>query len=751
MGYDGGGLGAARLGASPAAPVPKRGKGSCPRDITRICARRTLLGRDLGGISYTWKPGHSLRGFTGAPPMTKRDAPTRRPGPRPAPHSWTLGRRVALETLISDLSASLVDLPAEASEKKIHHAFEEMLEFFRLDRVALWEFSPDRSEMVLLHCRQTKGAPPVPLKLDTRHFRWTARKLLRGEPILLRGTQDLPSSASAIKKLLTQQGVRSWLALPLRREGAVFGALVFVAIRREVRWSSRVIARLQTAADIFGSALARHHAEQELRRNELLKTSILSSMKSNVTVVDRAGVIIASNRESAKVCALQACAAHLTVGMNYLETLRRCARQSNPAVQETVRGIESVLEGASPAFETEYPSGPSGQPHWFAMTATPLAGAEGGAVIVHRDITARKRAESELRESEERFSRIADEVPVLVWTREPDNDVIHVNRYATEMTGWRAEDFTLPKWMEAIHPEDLQKNFGAWAQASDARQKYMLEYRYRHVSGQYRWLLDCGVPRYLADGTFAGYVGVAVDIQDRKEAEQARHELAGRLLRAQEEERSRIARELHDDIAQRLALLTIRLRQLEQEAAQSADQERIAVLRRQSKQLSMDVSHLSHLLHSSYLENLGLAAAVENQCRETAELHHLEIDCKVRNLPRVLDHDVALSLFRVVQEALRNVIRHSHATQVRVELFADGPTLHLRITDDGVGFDSSAPGHGEGLGLVSMKERLRLVGGECSISAQPSRGTRVEARVPLLQQHRHVPARVDEDILKKAG
>ena len=261
----------------------------------------------------------------------------------------------------------------------------------------------------------------------------------------------------------------------------------------------------------------------------------------------------------------------------------------------------------------------------------------------------------------------------------------------------------------------------------------------------------CGVPRYLADGTFAGYVGAALDIQDRKEAEQSRQELAGRLLRAQEDERARIARELHDDIAQRLALLTLRLRQLEQEASRSADGERIADLRRQAKQLSMDVSHLSHLLHSSYLENLGLAAAVENQCREAGKLHHLDIGCKVRNLPRVLDHDVALSLFRVLQEALRNIIRHSHAGKVQVELFAEAAVIRLRVSDDGVGFDPAAPGSSEGLGLVSMRERLRLVGGSLDITSRPSRGTRVEARAPLAQHARPAPAYADDDLLEKAG
>lgn len=681
----------------------------------------------------------------------KRAAPTRLQA-RSTHQPWTLGRRVVLETLIADLSASLVGVPADAADKQIHRAFEEMLQFFRLDRVSLWQFSQDGSEMILLHSRHAKGVPTVPARVDSADYDWTAGKLLRGEPILLHGPHDVPAAAGGVRELLTQQGIRSWLALPLRREGEVFGALVFVSIRHEIRWDKRVVARLQTIADIFGSALARHRAEHALRQSEMLKTSILTSMKSHVVVVDRQGVIIATNRDTVEVCAVQPCVERLRIGMNYLEALRRCAHQNDPAVQETVRGIESVLQGSCPAFETEYPSRGPQQARWFNMTATPLAGAERGAVIVHRDISGLKRAQSELRESEERFRLIADEVPVLMWTREPDSEVIHVNKFGLEMTGWNEEDFTLPKWLEAVHPDDLQKNYGNYAQAWDARQKYMLEYRYRHASGQYRWLLDCGVPRYLADGSFAGYVGVALDIQDRKEAEQTRHELAGRLLRAQEDERARIARELHDDIAQRLALLTIRLKQMEQEASQSKDGQRIADLRRQAKQLSMDVSHLSHLLHSSYLENLGLAAAVENQCKEAAKLHHVEIACKVKNLPRVLDHDVALSFFRVLQEALRNIFRHSHAGAVQVELFADARGIHLRITDDGVGFDTSAPGNAEGLGLVSMRERLRLVGGSLTITSQPARGTRVEARAPLAQQGRFPAASHSEEPgLKKAG
>lgn len=208
--------------------------------------------------------------------------------------------------------------------------------------------------------------------------------------------------------------------------------------------------------------------------------------------------------------------------------------------------------------------------------------------------------------------------------------------------------------------------------------------------------------------------------------------LTGRLLQAQEAERRRIARELHDDLNQNLALLSVELDLLAQRpppATQLAG--RMGELSAQVKQLSSSVHELSHQLHPAKLEQLGLVAGVAGLCKELAQSHDLLIAFTHREVPAAIPAETALCLYRIAQEALRNVIKHSGARQAGVELIGSGPALFLRVADDGGGFDPAvAPDRG-GLGLVSMRERLRLVGGEITIGSSPSAGTRIEVRVPL--------------------
>jgi PAS domain S-box-containing protein len=242
--------------------------------------------------------------------------------------------------------------------------------------------------------------------------------------------------------------------------------------------------------------------------------------------------------------------------------------------------------------------------------------------------------------------------------------------------------------------------------------------------------------------TDSGLLVVAsiIDISKRREAEQSlresQHELqllTGRLLQAQETERRRIARELHDDLNQSLALLSVELDLLGQKPPQAACQlrERLLELSGRVKQLGSSVHALSHQLHPSKLEQLGLVAAIRGLCQELTQGHGLPIAFTHHQVPAALPDEVALCLYRVVQEALGNVIKHSGARQAGVELTGRADAIGLQIVDDGTGFEPGlADGQG-GLGLVSMRERLRLVSGAITIDSRPAAGTRIDVRVPL--------------------
>jgi PAS domain S-box-containing protein len=357
------------------------------------------------------------------------------------------------------------------------------------------------------------------------------------------------------------------------------------------------------------------------------------------------------------------------------------------------------------------------------------------------DITDRKRAEQALRESEQRFRLMADSAPVLMWLSGPDSRRIDFNKEWLSFKGRSHVQEVGEGWMENIHPDDKQRCKNRCAKAFEQRESIRMEYRLRRHDGQYRWVLDHGVPRFLNDGTFAGYIGCCIDISDQKEAENARMLMTGRLINAQEEERARIARELHDDINQRMALLANGFRQLNQSISQNraglAESQRLFQL---TTEISTAVQELSHQLHSSKLEYLGLAAAVRSLCHDFSATHNIEVDCSVRDLPSNLEYHVTLNIFRCIQEALRNVGKHSKAKHAKVELTGGADVVRLRVSDDGIGFDPNDPVNHSGLGLVSMGERLKWVGGEFSIWSKPSVGTQVEGSVPIAANKDHAAA-----------
>jgi signal transduction histidine kinase len=203
------------------------------------------------------------------------------------------------------------------------------------------------------------------------------------------------------------------------------------------------------------------------------------------------------------------------------------------------------------------------------------------------------------------------------------------------------------------------------------------------------------------------------------------------MIYGQEAERCRIARELHDDINQQLALLGIEIHRAEEALPETAApmRARLKEIWGKTHEISQDVQRISHQLHSSKLEHLGLVAALKGLLDEFTRKYRIGGQIRFRDIPTQPDSEVSLTLFRVAQEALQNAGKHSAATNIRMELIAESFGLVMRITDDGVGFDASAK-LGCGLGMISMKERLRLINGGLSIWSRPGLGTKVEARVP---------------------
>jgi len=370
-----------------------------------------------------------------------------------------------------------------------------------------------------------------------------------------------------------------------------------------------------------------------------------------------------------------------------------------------------------------------------SINVSPIRDAENRAIgrfDVVRDITESKRAEAALRESEERFRLVANTAPVMIWMSDVEKRCVYVNQGWLEFTGRPIESKLQNGWGELVHPDDLRVYMDTYLGAFDRRESFRLEYRLRRRDGTYRWVLDQGVPRFNADSSFAGYIGSAMDVTGRKLAEDALSSVSQRLIEAHEEERGRIARELHDDINQRIGLLAMNLNHLKRGLPISVRLRRkLDEAAKQVEELGKDIQSLSHRLHSPKLEYLGLAAAAHSFCKECSDLLKVEIDFHAKNIPKDLSPGISLCLFRVLQEALQNANKHGGSRHMEVSLTGTIDEIELIVHDSGIGFEPETALRGRGLGLSSMLERLKLVNGQLFIDSKPHHGTTIRARVPL--------------------
>ncbi len=381
---------------------------------------------------------------------------------------------------------------------------------------------------------------------------------------------------------------------------------------------------------------------------------------------------------------------------------------------------------------------------WVRMSATPVVREDctfDGAFAMVCDITERKLAEEAIKESEQRFRLVADTAPVMIWMSGLDKRPTYFSRPWLDFTG-RSETDLQNGLAALVHPDDYQKCHEVYCRGFDQRQPFRKECRLRRHDGQYRWILDIGVPRFHQDGSFAGYIGSCIDITEQKLAEDSLSSISRQLIEAHEQERTRIAREMHDDINQRLGVAAMELDRQGQNLQASADELRwsMAEVYKQISVLSSDIHSMSHRLHSLKLDSLGLAAAAKSFCSELAERQDVEVKFSSERVPRKLPEPISLCLFRVLQEALQNAVKHSGARYFRVSLVGSTNQVALTVCDKGRGFRPEEVLPKGGLGLTSMKERLNLVGGNFDIDAKPSRGTIIRAFVPLKPQARFAGA-----------
>lgn len=475
----------------------------------------------------------------------------------------------------------------------------------------------------------------------------------------------------------------------------------------------------------------RKEMEQRLHQSQERLGAVVRSAMDAILVVDDKQRIVLFNPAAEKMFE---CTADEAIGTN----VGRFLPQGLPAERsKQIRLVgKSDVTNQSSGVESLWALRSSG--HAFPIEASfSQIESDGNKLltVIVRDVTERRRVEQILRESEERFRLVANTAPVMIWMSGTDKLCTYFNQPWLEFTGRPLESEVGNGWADGVHREDFDTCFKTYSESFDRRETFRMEYRLRRCDGEYRWVSDMGVPRFDPDGSFAGYIGSCIDITEQKLAGEALATIGRRLIEAHEEERTWIGRELHDDINQRLALLAVELDNWNQHAPSKSEfQKYVQAAKQRIADLGKDVQALSHRLHSSKLEYLGLASAAGSFCRELSEQRKVEIDFHQSGVPRNLPKEISLSLFRVLQESLQNAVKHSGVGHFRVELQGTPSEIQLIVNDSGAGFDQQEIVNRRGLGLISMRERLQMVSGEFSVKSEPGRGTTIWARVPLKEE-----------------
>ena len=379
-----------------------------------------------------------------------------------------------------------------------------------------------------------------------------------------------------------------------------------------------------------------------------------------------------------------------------------------------------------------------GEYRWISDTGRPRKDSQGnfvGYVGSCVDITESRRKTDALFESETRLRAILDTAVEGIITIDEGGAIESVNAATEQIFGYSAAEM-IGRNIAMLMPLPFR----------DGCHKYLTQFERtrgpkilgigREVSGRRKdgseFPIDLAVSEIaLADRRI--FTSFVRDITDRKKAEQAAREFGGHLLRAQEAERARLARELHDDITQRLARLAIDAGRVESGLDGGRRTETMREVRDGLVRLSEDVHSLSYKLHPALLEDLGLTDALKAECERFSRHESIVVETKLEDVPPSIPLDVGLCLFRVTQEALRNIARHSRAVTARVSVRSLDGGLYLAVSDTGIGFDPTKHRHRPSLGLASMRERVRLVGGELDVESSPGHGTTIMAWVPLME------------------
>ena len=459
--------------------------------------------------------------------------------------------------------------------------------------------------------------------------------------------------------------------------------------------------------------------------------AIVDACVSNVAVLDESGSIIYASKAWSLL--ERNAEQKSSTASSYFESCRRLTQsESDDDANITLADdIQNILFGNETEFHRKYyyRSLTESRPFVIHAARLNLPGSTFRVLITHEELPLIR---EDFRDSKVRLIEALG-TKILAWEGEVEGQKFnYVSEHAVKMLGYPVAAWYEPNFLVShIHADDLHSVMSAYEKQTQITEHFDLTFRIWANDGRLVWIQNLISVDPASEGATKLH-GFMIDVSERKRAEEALKDLGGRLIAAQEEERRRVARELHDDFNQRLAVLSIELEQLGQKIQKPLGlRQNVQRLQAQAQEIAAEIHRLSYKLHPSKLDHLGLAAAIKSLCAELTESGKLQVEFHQNGFPSVLPKDITLCVFRIAQEGLRNCVKHSGAKSARVVLTRTRNTIRLAVSDNGCGFNTKTALMEKGLGFISMKERLHLLGGQMNVYSKHLHGTRIEVSVPL--------------------
>jgi PAS domain S-box-containing protein len=565
--------------------------------------------------------------------------------------------------------------------------------------------------------------------------------------------EDVQASSDPLTAMIRSLGLSAYACHPLIIEDRLVGTLAFGS-RSRVHFDPYTLMVIRTICDLVGDAIYRQQVEQALRESENRFRTMADNISQLAWMMRADGTVSWYNQRWLEYTGLS---------LNEVQGWGWRKAHHPDHVERVVASKRRCLESGE-VWEESFPlRGKDGLYRWFLTRAVPILDQNGQIIRwfgTNTDITELKQAEEALRESEIRFRQLADAMPQLVWTANPDGSIDYYNQRANEVQGFHINGDGIPQWNMAIHPEDLEMTEKAWSQAIGSGQTYQVEHRVNLANGSYRWHLSRAIPIQDENGKNIKWYGTTTDIHENKlagealananaallamsekleervqERTQELSELQRRIMDGIEAERVQIAHEIHDGPMQDIYALIYRLAGFNPSRPAEQIKNEVSTIQRELLQVNQALRVISQDLLPPTLSQFGLKKSIERHISSIQEADsELRINLDLRQVGKSVSERVDLALYRIYQTSITNVIRHAQANQVEIRYYLDSDHYCLEVRDDGKGFekpwswiDLARQGH---MGLVSARERALSLGGTLEVQSQPGAGTLVRARIP---------------------